>query len=181
MIRTAPMPQRLFAGVFFFLAAVVCAAAPMPMLFRSLGIALSAYLAFAAAGMPAAYLAALLAPPVGLIGGDPDWLVMLPVVVSGNLLAMLGLEFGWRYAAVLASPTLLVAPAFAAWQLAKRPLFEVELPWGTGEATWVALHFLVAALGVLLALYVDRRRAARAEGGAAAAGRAGAAAPARSR
>ncbi len=166
MIRTAPMPQRLFAGLFFFLAAVVCAAAPMPIMFRSLGIALSAYLAFAAAGMPAAYLAALLAPPVGLIGGDPDWLVMLPVVVSGNLLAMLALEFGWRYAAVLLSPALLVAPAVVSWQLAKRPLFEVELPWGVGEGTWVALHFLVAVLGVLLALYVDRRRAARTEAAA---------------
>lgn len=162
MIRTAPMPQRVFAGLFFFLAAVVCAAAPVPVLYRSLGIALSAYLGFAGAGMPAAYLAALLAPPVGLVGGDPEWLVMLPIVLSGNLLAMLGLEFGWRYAALLVSPSLLVVPALVTWQLSNRPLFEVALPWGAAEGTWVALHFLVAAFGVLVALYLDRRREARA-------------------
>ncbi len=158
MIRTAPMPQRLFAGLFFLLAAVVCAVAPMPVLFRSLGIALSAYLGFAAAGMPVAYLCALVAPPIGLIGGDPDWLVMLPIVLSGNLLAMLGLEFGWRYGSILLSPILLVAPAFVSWQLSRKPLFEVVLPWHASEGTWVALHFLVAAFGILVALYLDRRR-----------------------
>ncbi len=158
MIRTSPMPQRLFAALFFFLVALVCAVAPMPVLFRSLGIVLASYLGFAAAGMPVAYLCALVAPPIGLIGGDPDWLVILPIVLSGNLLAMLGLEFAWRYAAVLVSPALLVTPAFVAWQLSRKPLFEVTLPWHTSEGTWVALHFLVAALGVLLALYLDRRR-----------------------
>lgn len=162
MIRKAPMPQRLFAGVFFVLAAIVCAVAPMPAVFRSLGIMLSAYLGFSAAGMPVAYLCALLAPPFGLIGGDPDWLVMLPIVLSGNLLAMLGLEFGWRYGALVLSPVLLVAPALVSWQLSKKPLFEVSLPWHVSEAAWVALHLLVAALGVLVALFLDRRREARA-------------------
>lgn len=159
MIRTVAMPQRLFIGLFFFLAAVVCAVAPMPILFRSLGIVLSAYLGFAMAGMPAAYLTALLAPPVGLIGGDPDWLVMLPVVLSGNLLAMIGLEYGWRLLAVPLSPILLILPALAAWQLPLRmALFEVTLPWEGQQATWVALHLLVAAAGVLVALYLHRRR-----------------------
>lgn len=159
MIRTVAMPQRLFIGLFFFLAAVVCAVAPMPILYRSLGIALSAYLGFAMAGMPAAYLTALLAPPMGLIGGDPDWLVMLPVVLSGNLLAMIGLEYGWRLLAVPLSPILLVVPALATWQLPQRmALFEVSLPWEGQQATWVAMHLLVAAAGVLVSLYLDRRR-----------------------
>lgn len=154
------MPQRLFIGLFFFLAAAVAAVAPMPLVFRSLGIALSAYLGFAAAGLPAAYLTALLAPPIGLIGGDPDWLVMLPVVLAGNLLAMLGLEFGWRLLALPLSPLLLVLPAVATWQLPHRPLFEVVLPWEGQEATWVLLHLFVALFGVLVALYLDRRREA---------------------
>ncbi len=158
------MPQRLFIGIFFFLAAVVCAVAPMPLLYRSLGIVLMAYLGFAAAGMPAAYLTALLAPPVGLLTGDPDWLVMLPVVLSGNLLAMIGLEYGWRMLAVPLSPLLLVAPALVAWQLPRQPLFEVNLPWEGQQGTWVALHLLVALAGVLVALYFDRRRAKAEQG-----------------
>ncbi len=109
-------------------------------------------------------MAALLAPPFGLLGGDPDWLVMLPIVLSGNLLAMLGLELGWRYGALLLSPVLLVAPAFVSWQLSRKPLFEVDLPWHVSEAAWVALHLLVAALGVLVALFLDRRRQLREQG-----------------
>lgn len=164
MIRTVAMPQRFFIGLFFFLVAVVCAAAPMPLLFRSLGILLAAYLAFAAAGMPAAYVTALLAPPVGLIGGDVQWLVMLPVVVAGNLLAMMGLEYGWRYFALLLSPVLLVLPSLVTWQLPKQELFEVTLPWEGQQGTWVALHLLVAVAGVLVALYLDRRRGRAAAG-----------------
>lgn len=163
MIRTVAMPQRLFIGSFFFLAAVVCAVAPISPLFRSLGVLLSAYLGFAAAGMPAAYLTALLAPPMGLITGEPGSMAMLPIVLSGNLLAMIGLEYGWRYFAVLLSPVLLVTPAVVAWQLSKRPLFEVTLPFSGSESTWVLLHLLVGVAGVLVALYLDRRRA-KAEG-----------------
>lgn len=163
MIRTVAMPQRLFIGIFFFLAAVVCAVAPMPLLFRSLGIAFAAYLGFAAAGMPAAYLIALLAPPLGLISGDADWLVMLPVVLSGNLLAMIGLEYGWRFPAIALSPVLLVLPALVAWQLPNQELFEVTLPWGEQQGSWIALHLLVAVAGVLVAIYLDRRRAKAAE------------------
>lgn len=159
MIRTAPMPQRLFIGLFLFLAAVVFAVAPLPLMFRSLGIAFCSYLAFAAAGMPAAYLTALAAAPLGLIRGDQDWLVMLPVVLSGNLLAMLGLELTWRPLAVIVSPALLVAPALVTWQLSHQTLFEVTLPWSGQEPTWVMLHLLVAVAGVLVAVYLDRRRA----------------------
>lgn len=158
MIRTAAMPQRLFIALFLFLAAVVFAVAPLPLLFRSLGVVLCAYLSFAAAGMPAAYLTALLAPPLGLIRGDQEWLVMLPIILSGNLLAMLGLEFTWRALAVIVSPLLLVMPALITWQLSQQALFEVTLPWDGQEATWVILHLLVAAAGLLVALYLDRRR-----------------------
>jgi len=154
------MPQRLFVGVFVVLAAVVCAVAPMPILFRSLGIVLFAYLAFAAAGMPAAYVAALLAPPVGLVGGDPEWLVMLPIVLAGNLLAMLGLEYGWRWFAAVLSPVLLIVPALVAWRLSGQELFEVILPFAGQEGRWIALHLLVAVAGLLVALFLDRRRAA---------------------
>jgi hypothetical protein len=159
VIRTAPMPQRLFIGLFLFLAAVVVAVAPIPSVYRSAGVALLAYLAFAGAGIPAAYLTALIAPPLGLVQGAGDWLVMLPIVLSGNLLAMLGLEYSWRLPALAVSPLLLVAPAFIAWRLSGQSLFEVSLPWSVGESTWVLLHLLVGVAGVLVALLVDRRRA----------------------
>lgn len=158
MIRTAAMPQKLFIALFLFLAAVVFAVAPLPLLFRSLGVVLCSYLSFSAAGMPAAYLTALLAPPLGLIRGDQDWLVMMPIILSGNLLAMLGLEFTWRALALVVSPLLLVMPALVTWQLSGQALFEVTLPWDGQEATWLMLHLLVAVAGVLVALYLDRRR-----------------------
>lgn len=158
MIRTAPAPRSIIIGVFLFLAAVVAAAAPVPLLFRSLGTLLFAYLAFATAGMPAAYITALLAPVIGLLSGDAAWLVMLPIVMSSNLLAMLGLEFAWRLPALVVSPALLSVPLIVAWQAAQRPLFEVELPWDGGQGVWLLTHVLVAFGGVLLALYLDRRR-----------------------
>lgn len=165
MIRAAPMPQRLFIGLFLFLAAVVFAVAPLPPVYRSVGIVLCAYLAFAGAGMPAAYLTALIAPPLGLIQGTGDWLIMLPIVLAGNLLAMLGLEYAWRLPAVVVSPLLLVAPAFVTWQLSQKELFEVALPWSVEERTWVLLHLLVGVAGVLVALFVDRRRTAASTSG----------------
>lgn len=152
------MPQRLFIALFVLLAAVVFAVAPLPLVVRSTGIVLCAYLGFAVAGMPAAYLTALLAPPLGLIRGDQEWLIMLPVILSGNLLAMLGLEFSWRLPAVLISPALLVIPALLSWQLSSQPLFEVTLPWAGQELNWIALHVLAAVAGVLVAIYLDRRR-----------------------
>jgi len=158
VIRVAPDPQRVIVGTFFVLAAVVCAAAPVPVLFRSLGVVLFAYLSFGMAGMPFAYLAALLAPPIGLLGGSVDWLVMLPIVMSGNLLAMLALEYAWRYPALVLSPALLVTPALFVQVATRRELFAVALPWDDARGSWLTLHVLVALLGLLTAFVLDRRR-----------------------
>ena len=161
MIRTAPAPQNLIVGGFFVLLAVVAAVAPVPLVFRSLGILVSSYLAFAMGGMPFAYVSALLAPPIGLITGDVAWLVMLPIVLSSNLLGMLGLEFAWRYAALIISPALVVAPLAFVRVMSERDLFQVDLPWEPGAATWVFLHGSVALAGVLVGILLDRRRATR--------------------
>jgi len=158
VIRTAPEPQRSIIGTFLVLAAVVAAVAPMSVALRSAAVALFAYLAFAAGGMPFAYVAALVAPALGLLGGDAAWLVMLPIVLSGNLLAMLGLEYAWRWAAILVSPLLLVTPAVFAQAMAQRDLFRIQLPWDDGRGAWVGLHLLVGVFGVLVALLIDRQR-----------------------
>lgn len=158
MIRTPSPPLSLAVGTFLVLAAVVSAVAPVPLLFRSLGILLFSYAAFAVAGMPFAYLGALLAPPIGLVTGDPGWLVMLPVVLSSNLLGMLGLEYAWRYPALLVSPALLATPMVVTLVLSRRSLFEVALPWEPSAELWVSLHVLGALAAVLAALVVDRRR-----------------------
>jgi hypothetical protein len=167
VIRAAAEPQRTIIGTFMVLAAVVAAVAPMPVSLRSAAVALFAYLAFAAGGMAFAYVAALLAPALGLLGGDAPWLVMLPIVLSGNLLAMLGLEFAWRWAALIVSPVLLVAPALFVQTMSRRELFRVELPWDDARGVWVGLHLLVGVFGVLVALLIDRQRAARDTGAAA--------------
>ncbi|QRN80114.1 MAG: hypothetical protein JK586_18665 [Nocardiopsis sp. BM-2018] len=161
MIRTAPDPQRVIIGTFLVLAAVVFAVAPLPLPMRSAGIVLMAYLAFGVGGMPFAYLTALLAPPVGLIAGDAAWLVMLPIILSGNLLGMLALEFAWRYPALLLSPALLVTPALFVQVATQRELFAVVLPWDDARGTWLTLHALVAVLGVLSAFVMDRLRERR--------------------
>lgn len=163
MIRTAPEPQRTIVGTFLVLAAVVAAVAPMAVSLRSAAIALIAYLAFSVGGMPFAYLAALLGPALGLVAGDVDWLVMLPIVLSGNLLAMLALEFAWRWWAVVLSPALLVVPAAFVQSMAQRELFRVELPWDDARGAWIGLHLLVGVFGVLVAILIERRRT-RAEG-----------------
>lgn len=161
MIRPAPEPQRSIVGTFLVLAAVVAAVAPMATSLRSAAIALLAYLAFAVGGLPFAYLAALLAPALGLLAGGDDWLVMLPIVLSGNLLAMLALEFAWRWWAVLLSPLLLVVPALFVQAMAERELFRVALPWGAADGAWVGLHALVGVFGVLVAILAERRRLRR--------------------
>ena len=163
MTRNASPARTLFVGTFLFLLASVCAVAPIPILYRSLGILLTSYAAFAFAGMPFAYATALLTPAVGLIDGTTEWLVMLPIVLSSSLLAMLGLEFAWRYAAVVVSPALYVAPQVIVWQLSQRRLFSVELPWDPTPTMWLSLHALTALAGVLGALYLDRRRAGRSQ------------------
>jgi hypothetical protein len=158
VIRVAPDPQRLIVGTFLVLAAMVCAVAPMPVLFRSAGIVLFSYLAFGVAGMPFAYLTALLAPPIGLITGDTSWLVMLPIVMSSNLLGMLALEYAWRYPALIVSPLLLIVPPLFVQIATRRELFAVALPWDGAQTTWITLHLLVAAAGILTAFVLDRRR-----------------------
>ena len=161
MTYASPPTQRLFIGVFLFLVAAVCAVAPLPILYRSLGILLAAYAAFAFAGMPFAYAVALLAPAIGLISGTTAWLVMLPVILSSSLLAMLGLEFAWRYPAVVVSPALYVVPQFLVWQLSQRRLFSVDLPWDPSPVLWLSVHALTALAGVLGAIYMDRQNRER--------------------
>jgi hypothetical protein len=158
MIRTRATPHNIVIGVFLVLVALVAAVAPLPLMYRSLGIVIASYLAFGIAGPPLAFLAALIAPPMGLLNGDPGWLIMLPMVLSSNLLAMLGLELTWRYPAVLLSPLLLVTPQVFVMQASKQRLFRVELPWDTHNATWIVLHAAVAIGGVLLAIYLHSRR-----------------------
>ena len=159
MIRArTTSPRDLIIGVFLFLVAAVFAVAPLSVLFRSLGILLAAYGAFSAGGMPFAYAVALLAPPIGLVSGDSAWLVMLPLVLSSNLLAMLGLEYAWRYPALLISPALGLIPPLFVSQAAQLRLFSVELPWSPSAGAWLALHALVALAGVLVAIFVEWRR-----------------------
>jgi hypothetical protein len=174
VIRTAAEPGRTIIGTFLLLAAMAAALAPMAVSLRSAAVVLLAYFAFSVAGMGFAYLTALVAPAVGLLGGDTAWLIMLPVILSGNLLGMIGLEFAWRAPALIISPLLLVTPALVVQLLSRQSLFRIELPWDDGNGAWVALHLLSALFGVLIALWVDRHRARR-DSAAEAAGRAGAA------
>lgn len=159
-IHTLPRPQSIIIGVFLFLLAVAFAVAPLQLVFRSLGILFATLLVFSVAGMPFAYLTALLAPVLGLINGDMNWLIMLPIVMVSLLLTVLGLEFSWRYPAIVVVPLLCVLPQFIAWQLSRQALFEIELPWEPAS-NWVGLHALMALAGVLIAVYFDRRRAKR--------------------
>ncbi len=158
MIRTAPAPQSTIVGVFLLLLAAVSAVAPVPLALRSGGILLSAYLGFAMGGMPWAYVIALAVPPLGLLGGDEAWLVMLPIVLAGNLLAMLGLEYAWRWPALAVSPLLLIAPQIVTAMISGRELFRVELPWEPDAGVWIALHALIAVAGILIAILLERRR-----------------------
>lgn len=158
MNRPLSGTQAFIIGLFLFLAAVVCAVAPLPLVLRSAGVLLFSYLAFATAGLPAAYLTALLAPVFGLLSGSEGWLVMLPVILASNLLAMLGLEYAWTWPALIVSPLLQVTPQAVTLLLSRRELFAVELPWEPGAQLWLLLHGLIALLGVLLALFLERKR-----------------------
>lgn len=157
-MKDAPASQRLIIGGFLFLAAVACAVAPLPLAFRSSGILLIAYLSYSVGGAPAAQLTALLAPAIGLINGDQGWLVMLPVVTASNLLAIIGLEYAWRYPALAVSPLLQSIPQLFVANASQQELFAVTLPWEPGVSTWIGLHALTALAGVLVAIYLDRRR-----------------------
>lgn len=156
-IRTLPAPQSWIIGLFLFLVAAALASSPLPLIYRSLGIVFSMYLVFSVAGMPFVYLTALIAPPVGLLAGDTTWLVMLPIIMASTLLAALGLEYAWRYPALVLSPLLVVAPQIIAYTLSRQDLFAVILPWEPARS-WIVLHGLVALAGVLINLYWDRRR-----------------------
>lgn len=151
-------PRIIVVGLFMFLAAVLCAVLPLAPLVRSAAVMLLAYTAFTFSGFGAALLTGLLAPAAGLLTGDADWLVMLPIILSSNLLALLGLDLGWRYAAIVLSPLVQAAPQLGALVLSTKELFMVDLPWGDHAAAWVLLHLLTALFGVLLALFFDRRR-----------------------
>lgn len=156
-----------------FLAAVLCAVLPLPPLVRSAAILLLSYVGFAFSGLGAALLTGLLAPAAGLLAGDADWLVMLPLILSSNLLALLGLDLGWRYAAIVISPLVQAAPQIAALVLSRKELFLVDLPWDDTAPSWVLLHLLISLFGVLLALFFERRgrRRAGARTGSARSGR----------
>ena len=156
-VRTLPAPQSYIIGFFLFLVAAALAVSPLPLVYRSTGILLMMYLTFSVAGMPFVYLTALLAPPVGLLSGDTNWLVMLPIVMASALLGALGLEYAWRYPALIVSPLLVVLPPIIAYTLSRQELFAVALPWEPAP-TWIGLHALVALAGMLVAIYLDRHR-----------------------
>ena len=141
-------------GLFFFLLAVVLAVAPLPMLVRSLGVVFCSYAAFAFAGLPFAFAAALLAPVAGLLTGGETWLVMLPLMLVSGLLAFLGLDYAWRWGALFVSPLLYVLPQLIVWQLSQRSLFTVALPWSPSAPLWLGLHALAAVGGTVGALVV---------------------------
>lgn len=149
-------PHTLIVGTFLFLLAVVFAVAPLPLLARSLGVLLSAYAAFAFAGLPFAFGAALLAPVAGLLSGDEAWLVLLPPMLASGLLAFLGLDYAWRTPALLVSPLLYAAPQLIVWQLSQRSLFEIALPWSPSAPVWIGAHTLAALVGTAGALWWRR-------------------------
>jgi len=151
-------PHTVVVGTFLFLLAVVLAVAPLPPLFRSLGVVLSSYAAFTFAGLPFAFAAALLAPVAGLLTGGEAWLVLLPLMLVSGLLALLGLDYAWRRPALVVSPLLYVLPQLIVWQLSQRSLFAVALPWSPSAPVWLGLHTLAALLGVAGALGWRRRR-----------------------
>lgn len=143
-------------GFFLFLLAALLAVAPLPLLARSLGVVLTTYAAFAYAGLPFAFAAALLAPVAGLLTGGPDWLVMLPLLLVSGLLALLGLDYAWPRAAVVVSPLLYVLPQLIVWALSQRSLFAVALPWSPSAPVWLGLHALAALVGTAGALALRR-------------------------
>lgn len=158
MIGVAPGPQRIVIGVFLFLAAVACAVAPLPLAFRSAGVLFFACVAFSIGGSQLGYLTALLAPPAGLLTGDQQWLVMLPIVLASNMLAIMGLEFAWRYWALLVAPLLQAVPQLFVQRASQQELFAVSLPWEPAPSSWILLHVLTTLAGVLVAVYLERRR-----------------------
>ncbi len=157
--RNAPrttVAHTLIVGSFLFLLAVVLAVAPLPLLVRSLGVVLCSYAAFAFAGLPFAFAAALLAPVAGLLTGGETWLVLLPLMLVSGLLSLLGLDYAWRVPALVVSPLLYVLPQGIVWTLSQRSLFAVELPWSPSAPVWLGLHALAATVGTVGAFWWGR-------------------------
>jgi len=159
MIRTAPQPYNVFVGAGLIVLSIAIALSPLATLYRSVALLFCAYLAFSNSGTPAAYVIVLFSPLFGLRVETDTWLVLLPVMLSTNLLAMLGLDYGWRYGAIVLSPLLAVLPSIIAWQGSLHPLFDVNLPWQPDARTWIVMHAVVAFAGVVIGLALDYKRA----------------------
>ncbi len=158
MIRTAPQPYNFFVGMGLILLSVVIALLPVTTLYRSVAILLCAYLAFSNSGTVAAYIIVLFSPLFGLRYETSQWLVLLPVMLSTNLLAILGLDYGWRYGAIILSPLLCALPQIVAWQGSQHPLMNVVLPWQPSAQTWLTMHVVTAVAGVAMGLALDYKR-----------------------
>ena len=155
---TPPSPKNIFMGLFLCFFAAVIVVSPLPMLYRSMIILFIAYLAASYGGMPFAYIVVILVPPLGLLKHDDSWLIFLPMIISSGLLAMLGLEYSWRYAALLISPFLYVIPQLFVWKVSEHRLFAIEIPWQPSATRWLIIHAFVAGAGVLTMFFLDRKR-----------------------
>ena len=160
--RAASPRERLVIGVFLFLVAAAVAAAPLPMVLRSAGVLAATYLSYGVVGSNGGFATGLVAPLVGLLTAPYEWLVMLPIILSSNLLAVMGLDLAWRYPALVVSPLLQVVPQLVVAALSQQTLFEVDLPWAPNVNGWILLHLLVALAGTLLLVFLDRRSERRA-------------------
>jgi len=158
-VRTLKNPQKTIISIFLFLLAAFISMSPLNLSleYRAALIVAISYLSFSTGGLAFAYLTALVAPLFGLIGGDLNWLIMLPIFLSSLFLAMLGLEYAWRYPAIIISPLLFAAPQIISYIMSKTDLFSVALPWEPAE-NWIKLQLLAAVAGSLLIVYIDRLR-----------------------
>ncbi len=155
---TPPPPKNIFMGLFLCFFAAVIIVSPLPILYRSMLTLFTAYLAASYGGMPFAYIVVVLVPPLGLLKQDDSWLIFLPMIISSGLLAMLGLEYSWRYAALLISPFLYILPQLFVWKVSEHRLFEIAIPWQPSATRWLIIHAFVAGAGVLTMLFLDRKR-----------------------
>ena len=155
---TPASPKNIIIGLFLCFFAAVIVVSPLPLLYRSMSVLFIAYLAASYGGMPFAYIVVILAPPLGLLKQDEHWLIFLPMIISSGLLAMLGLEYSWRYAAILVSPFLYLIPQIFIWQISEHRLFALTLPWQPNFTRWLTVHAFVAGAGVLTMLFLDRKR-----------------------
>lgn len=153
-----PSPRNVFMGIFLCCFAAVITVSPLPMLYRSMSILLIAYFAASFGGMPFAYLVVVLIPSLGLLKSDNSWLIFLPLIISSGVLAMLGLEYAWRYGALILSPLLYLIPQIFVWQVSEHRLFNLTLPWQPNAGRWMVVHTCITFTGVLIMLFLDRKR-----------------------